>query len=79
MIPEWTDDDITAQAILFLIAGFDTTASILSFFVYELATHEAYQRRLQEEVDSIVMEKGYNLDYEDLPKLKYLDMFLSGI
>lgn len=76
---EWTDDDITAQAILFLIAGFDTTALILSFFAYELATHEQYQKKLQEEIDKIVTEKGFNLEYENLHELKYMDMFLSGI
>ncbi|XP_077284623.1 cytochrome P450 9e2-like [Arctopsyche grandis] len=74
---QWTDDDIIAQAILFLIAGFDTTATVLTFMAYELAVHPEIQQRLHEEIDDIIKEKGCKLDYDDLPRLKYLDMVLS--
>ena len=38
--------------ILFLLAGYETTSSALSFTSYELALNVHVQRKLQEEIDN---------------------------
>src|SRR5205823_5814864 len=38
-----TEDEIIAQAFLFFIGGYETTASTLSFCSYALAIHPEYQ------------------------------------
>lgn len=76
---ELSDDDMTAQVVLFLIAGFDTTSTFLSFTAYELAVNKDIQIRLQDEIDSVIAEEGNRLTYEGVVhKMKYLDMVVSG-
>lgn len=78
LISEWTDDEITAQVLLFFIAGFDTSATLLCFLAHELTLHQDVQRRLQEEVDELASTNGGKLNYTDLQSMKYMDMVVSG-
>lgn len=45
------DDEIAGQASLFLIAGYETSNSTLSFGTYLLATNPQCQEKLLQEVD----------------------------
>jgi cytochrome P450 family 9 len=76
---EWDDDDLTAQAVLFFLAGFDTSSTLLCFATHLLATHPDVQSRLQEEVDMTLNKDEGNLTYEAVHGMKYLDMVISGI
>lgn len=78
-LPDWSDDELTAQALIFLIAGFDTTSTLLMFLAYELALNPEVQECLQEEIDSIFNADGdEGLTYEKLAKATYMDMVISG-
>uniref|UniRef100_A0ACB8FN07 Uncharacterized protein n=1 Tax=Sphaerodactylus townsendi TaxID=933632 RepID=A0ACB8FN07_9SAUR len=46
-----SNDEIAGQAFLFLIAGYETTNSTLSFATYLLATNPECQEKLLREVD----------------------------
>lgn len=46
-----TEDEIAGQAFLFLIAGYETTTSTLSFATYLLATNPECQEKVLQEVD----------------------------
>lgn len=46
-----TEDEIAGQAFLFLIAGYETTTSTLSFATYLLATNPECQEKVLREVD----------------------------
>jgi len=58
------------------LAGYETTASTLSFCTYELALHPKVQDKLYAEV-AAVADKNGNIDYETLVKLPYIDAVLS--
>lgn len=75
---EWTDDDMTAQAILFFFAGFDSTATLLCFLANELAINRDIQKKLQLEIDELYETKNGKLEYNDLQNMKYMDMVVSG-
>lgn len=49
-----TTDEIMAQSMLFLLAGYETTATTLDFILYSLATNPQCQERCVEEILSVV-------------------------
>lgn len=51
-----TDKEILAQAILFLAAGYETTATTLGFFAHNMAMNPEYQQKLIDEVDEILQK-----------------------
>jgi len=46
-----TKDELYAQSSLFFIAGYETTASLLRYTSYLLATHTDVQDRLVDEIN----------------------------
>jgi cytochrome P450 family 9 len=74
---EITDEVITAQALVFFIAGFTTASSLMSFMSYELAVNPEIQKTLQEEIDEVLTTTKGDISYEDILKMKYLDQVVS--
>ncbi|ODM91133.1 Cytochrome P450 9e2 [Orchesella cincta] len=74
---ELTDEDIVANAVMFLNAGFDTSQSVLIFAAYALAKEQDVQERLYKEVKSIMDANGGNLTYDGVLEMNYLDMFVN--
>ncbi|XP_075066753.1 thromboxane-A synthase [Mixophyes fleayi] len=70
------EDEILGQAFIFLIAGYETTCSLLSFATYLLATHPECLETLLKEVDEFA-EKHDTADYNTVHHLPYLDMVIS--
>ncbi|XP_037512507.1 cytochrome P450 3A29 [Rhipicephalus sanguineus] len=66
------DTHIVSNCFVFLVAGYETTASTLAFTLYELARHPDEQRRLHDELMSTFPDKDV-LSYEDLQALKRFD------
>ncbi|CAG2181638.1 unnamed protein product [Oppiella nova] len=71
-----TEDEILTQCFIFLVAGYETIASSLSYCTYELALNPGLQDRLYEETKEAFNGKG-EMDYEVLLGLPFLDAFLS--
>ncbi|KAF2898150.1 hypothetical protein ILUMI_08020 [Ignelater luminosus] len=72
-----TDDVMTAQAVVFFLAGFDTVSTAMSYTAYELALNPEIQNRLQNEIDVTFKKCNGELTYEYLMGMKYLDMVVS--
>lgn len=53
-----SDQELVAQSIIFIFAGYETTSSSLSFLAYILATHPDVQQKLQEEIDATFPSKA---------------------
>lgn len=68
--------EILAQAVIFFLAGYETTASTLSYCYYALALNPDVQETLYNELKSTADENG-DIPYETLAKLKYLDAVIS--
>ncbi|XP_077285508.1 uncharacterized protein LOC143910785 [Arctopsyche grandis] len=77
VVRKWTDTELTAQAFLFFIAGFETSATSITFFFYEMVRNPDIQKRLQEEIDDILLKSEGKLTYTDVQNMKYLDMTIS--
>lgn len=68
--------DVMAQAILFFLAGYETTNTLLSFTAYLLATNQDAQEKLHSEIDDIAPTRD-NLGYDIINKMEYLDMVIN--
>jgi cytochrome P450 family 3 subfamily A len=67
-----SDVEMMAQALIFLLAGFDTTATILACSVYHLAKNPDVQEKLTAEVASIS-----NINHDTVMELRYLEAVLK--
>ncbi|KAK7080460.1 Cytochrome P450 3A4 [Halocaridina rubra] len=67
------DNAILAQCLLFLVAGYDTTASTLAFASFLLAKHPKEQDTLRQELRELLEEKEGKLTYDTLIDAKFLD------
>lgn len=74
---QMTIDDITAQAFIFFLAGFDTSSTLMCYVVHELALNLDMQERLRKEVDRFIEEGNGQISYEGLLKMEYMEMVTS--
>lgn len=72
-----TDEDITAQAVIFFFAGFETTSVLICFMAHELTINPEIQKKLQKEIDETIEKVDGKITYEVLLEMKYLDMVVS--
>ena len=49
--------EVVAQAILFFIVGYETTATTISFLMYNLAMNPDCQDKLYEEINTVLGDK----------------------
>ena len=49
-----SDKEIFGQALVFLVAGYETTSVLMSFLVYVLATEPAIQEKVHQEIRSVL-------------------------
>jgi cytochrome P450 len=71
-------DLFVAQAFVFLIAGYETSASTLSFALYELALNPEIQQSLRAEILQVLSEHDGKLTYDSMQGMSYLDRVVSG-
>lgn len=66
-----TDDEIMGNAFVFILAGHETAANTIHFSILYLAMHMKSQKRLQEDLDSILGDRpSSEWDYDkDMPRL----------
>ena len=74
---ELSDEVLVAQGALFILAGFDTSRTLLIFAIYELALNPHVQEKLWTELQESSQRSG-PLTYETVNRLEYLDKVVNG-
>lgn len=72
-----SDEDIVINGIIFLAAGYETTASLLSMMTHSLAAYPEYQERLFDEIDRTVGSRDDAISYDRIQNMEFLEMFLQ--
>ncbi len=54
------DKEILGQALIFLLAGYETVSTLLSFFFYVMATEPTIQEKLYEEIQQEIGNVRYH-------------------
>ncbi|KAM3960574.1 cytochrome P450 9e2-like [Aphomia sociella] len=71
--------DLTAQAILFFMAGFETVSSAMAFALYELTVNPDVQNKLVEEIREHNSKNGGKFEFDSIQKMVYMDMVVSEV
>jgi cytochrome P450 len=72
----FSDEDLVNQLMTFLAAGHETTASAMSWAVYELCKHPDVQQKLREEIRAELDLHG-EIDSTKIDRLPYLNAVLN--
>uniref|UniRef100_A0A8B9KJV0 unspecific monooxygenase n=1 Tax=Astyanax mexicanus TaxID=7994 RepID=A0A8B9KJV0_ASTMX len=71
-----TDHEILSQSFIFMVGGYETTSTALTFLLYNLATNPDCLNKLVEEIDE-TFPHGAPVTYDALIKLEYLEMVIN--
>uniref|UniRef100_A0A8C2T2Y1 Cytochrome P450 family 4 subfamily F member 8 n=1 Tax=Coturnix japonica TaxID=93934 RepID=A0A8C2T2Y1_COTJA len=73
-----SDEDIAAEADTFMFEGHDTTASGLTWLLYNLAHHPHYQERCRQEIHELLTGRDVEeIEWEDLSLLPFTTMCIK--
>ena len=78
VLSEIDGDHFVGQAFQFLVAGFETSGSTMSYALYELALHPDIQNRLRAEIMQVLNKHNGQVTYDGIKEMAYLDMVVSG-
>ena len=78
-IDRFDEVHIAANSFLFFVAGFETTASTLSYCLYELAINQSIQDRLRTELENAYNKHNQCFNDEMLKEISYLDAVIAGM
>nr|QZM07469.1 cytochrome P450 monooxygenase CYP6TE1 [Lasioderma serricorne] len=70
-------EELSAQAFIFFLAGFETSSTVGTFCMYELAEHQVVQDRLREEIREVLGRHGGKITYDALQEMKYMTQVIE--
>lgn len=74
---ELTFNQITAQSIVFFLAGYETSSTTLTYCMYELSINQDIQKKARDSVQQVLKKHGNNLTYESINEMDYLEQCIN--
>ncbi|CAH1395149.1 unnamed protein product [Nezara viridula] len=71
------DNTITSNSFVFLLAGYETTATTLGYVFYELSTNPEIQEKVYKEVEGVFKKHNGEITWEALNEMKYVEMVIT--
>lgn len=73
-----TMTELAAQCFVFFLAGFETSGSVMTFALLELALNQHLQDRLRNEIRMVLDKHDGKITYEAVMEMTYLDQIING-
>ncbi|GFS00976.1 cytochrome P450 [Elysia marginata] len=70
-----THEEVLAQSLIILFAGFEMTTTALQYTFYQLAAHPKLQEKVCQEIQEVVHSEQPT--HEELGKLRYMDQVIN--
>ncbi|XP_059615023.1 probable cytochrome P450 6a13 [Phlebotomus argentipes] len=70
-------NQIAGHAVSLFVEGFETSSSVLSFALWEIARHEEIQQKVYEEIKRVLEKHKNTLSYEAISEMEYLDLVIQ--
>lgn len=74
---ELTILDMTSQAFVFFLGGFDSSSTLMSFLAHEIAVNPHVQEKLQQEIDKVLEDTNGQPSYETVNGMVYLSATIN--
>lgn len=74
-----TLNEVSAQAFVFFLAGFETSATTMTFVLYELAANPLIQARVRDEIEAVLQRYDGDFSYEAMLDMPYLEQVINGM
>ncbi|XP_018404021.1 PREDICTED: cytochrome P450 6a2-like [Cyphomyrmex costatus] len=68
---------VTGHAMSFIIDGYETSSTVMSFIGFDLACHPEIQEKLRKEVLSVLNKYNGEITYEGLKEMTYMDQVFN--
>ncbi|UJR17323.1 hypothetical protein I4U23_004218 [Adineta vaga] len=73
------EEEVSANMLLFMIAGYDSVSTALASCTYILATDSNIQKKLQAEIDEQEWVDKNQLTYDIVMNMNYMDIFIREV
>lgn len=73
-----TLNELIAQAFLFFIAGYETSASTMTFCLYELAKNQNIQDKVRQDILNSLNKHDGKITYDAIMAMHYLEKVIQG-
>lgn len=70
--------ELTGFAFVLFHEGYETTSTVMSFVLYELARHPEIQERLYNEIVEVSARHNNEFTYDALQEITYLESVIQG-
>ena len=70
---EITDDVMAAQAFVFYMAGYETSATTMAYLMYQLALNPDIQNKLVVEIEEVIKAHNGEVTYDTIKDMKYMN------
>uniref|UniRef100_A0A1B0GIV6 Cytochrome n=1 Tax=Lutzomyia longipalpis TaxID=7200 RepID=A0A1B0GIV6_LUTLO len=72
-----TQDHIAGHALSFFVDGYETSSTVLSFALWQLARHPDVQKKVSDEIVTVLHKHANSLSFEALSEMNYLDLVIQ--
>ncbi|CAH0554485.1 unnamed protein product [Brassicogethes aeneus] len=72
-----TMNEMAAQALAFFVAGFESSATTMTFTLFEMSQHQDVQDRVRQEVNEVLAKHNGEINYESIMEMKYMTQVIQ--